>query len=323
MSIRKDNALENITLGYACINVTLKDEESVCVNKGCIARTCRKKGKEHAISIAKSNLENVIKIIEWNHSHSIKLYRMSSGMFPHITNPEFIAYKDTYAYSLDQFSEYFIRIGELADRYDHRLTFHPSQYVQIGTNKENVFENTKRDLLLHSQILDKCHLDRNSVMVVHGGGVYGDKQKTLKRWIEQFNSLDRSIKDRIVIENCENSYNYLDMLYLSSQIKRPFVFDTHHHNVYSQRQVDRGYWPLKEPNTFIDDIIKTWEMCDTKPKFHVSEQHPEKRIGAHSDYVNCIPEFLIDASKQVEGGIDVMIEAKQKEKAVLKLREMY
>lgn len=319
--------MENISLGYACINMTLKDvkpkKNSVCVNRSCIAKTFRAKGKTHAISLAKINLEAVIKILEWNHNHQIKLYRLSSGMFPHITNPEFIPESSHFAYDLNQFSEYFTRISELADRYDQRLTFHPGQYNQIGTIHDHVFQKTKTDLLAHSEILNLCHRDKNSVMVIHIGGLYGNKMKTMKRWIKQFKLLPQQIKDRIVVENCEWAYNYEDLLFVAKEIKRPFVFDTHHHDCYSKQQVKNGYWPLKDPSTFINDVVKTWVNCDIKPKFHISEQHPDKRIGAHSEYVSAIPSYLIDLARRTSSGIDIMVEAKAKELAVLKLCEKY
>jgi len=322
-------SLEQITLGYACINQELRElrprKNSICVNRTCRASTFKKKGKSHAIELTKSNLSAVIKIIEWNESQAspIRLYRMSSDMFPHLTNPEFVPEGENFAYPLEQFSEYFNRIEELSERYGHRLTFHPGQYNQIGTPHSLVFSKTKRDLLAHATMLDMCHLPRSSVMVVHGGGVYGNKDKTIARWIKQFKALPMCVRDRIVIENCERGYNYTDMLYLSKEIKRPFVFDTHHHACYSKIQEKNGYGPLKDPSEFMDQVVDTWKACDIKPKFHISEQHPDKKIGAHSDYVEKIPQYLFDIASQTPGGIDIMIEAKQKERAVQRLQTKY
>ena len=322
-------SLENITLGYACINQHLRElrprKKSVCVNRTCRAATYKKRGKSHAIELAKTNLIAVIKIIEWNESQTcpIRLYRMSSNMFPHLTNPEFLPPGENFAYSLEQFSVYFNRIGELAERYHHRLTFHPGQYNQIGTPHSWVFEKTKRDLLAQATVLDMCSLPPESVMVVHGGGVYSDKPKTLDRWIEQFRTLPKCVQGRIVVENCERHYNYMDMLYLSKKIKRPFIFDTHHHACYSQIQEKNGFGPLKDPSEFIDQIVNTWVWCNIKPKFHISEQNPDKKLGAHSDYVENIPQYLFDIASRVSGGIDIMVEAKEKERAVQRLQSKY
>lgn len=314
--------MENINLGYACINETLNDvkpkKNAVCVSRTCIARTFRQKGKEHAIALAKGNLEATIKVMEWNYDNNIHLYRMSSNIFPHITNPEFIPEGETLAYDLGHFSEYFARIGALAEKYEQRLTFHPGQFNQIGTPRPHVFQKTKNDLGYHASILDRCGLGPNSVMVVHIGGVYYDKSGTMDRWVDQFNTLPDTIKNRIVIENCERAYNYKDLLYISKRINRPFVFDTHHHNCYS-----KAVTQLADPSTFVSDVVETWTKIGLKPKFHISEQNLEKRLGAHSDYVEEIPKYLFDIARKTSGGIDIMIEAKRKEKAVLYLRKKY
>ena len=230
--------MEEFRLGYACINTVLQEavvkEKRISVNKSCIAKTLKQKGKDYGIVLAKNNLEAVIKVLEWNERHGIRLYRLSSDMLPHITNPEFIEDGSKYAYSLDNFDEQFEKIGNYAKKYNHRLTFHPGQYNQIGSINRGVFEKTVKDLSLHADILDRLKCDKNSVIVVHGGGSYGNKKETLKRWISQFYELPKNVRKRIVIENCERQYNYQDMLYLSSQINRPVVFDTHHHECYSQ-----------------------------------------------------------------------------------------
>ena len=127
-------------LGYACINTVIQEDVNVpkksryCVNRSCIAKTFREKGVDYAIQLAKSNLEAVLKVLEWNERNSIRLYRMSSDMFPHITNPEFIPPKQKYAYPLDPFQDLFDKIGKYAKKHKHRLTFHPGQFNQMGFN---------------------------------------------------------------------------------------------------------------------------------------------------------------------------------------------
>ena len=54
-------------------------------------------------------------------------------------------------------------------------------------------------------------------------------------------------------------------------------------------------------------------------KMHISEQGDGK-IGHHSDYIEEIPEYVME----MEGErIDVMVEAKRKEKAIKRLKERY
>ena len=56
-------------------------------------------------------------------------------------------------------------------------------------------------------------------------------------------------------------------------------------------------------------IIATWG--ESRPKFHMSDQASNSVFGAHVDMVKELPEYLYK--------YDVMIEAKNKEKAVLHL----
>lgn len=310
-------------LGYACINTVIQEDSNVpknqrlCVNKSCIEKTFIAKGTEYAVTLAKSNLRTVLKVLKWNEYHGIRLYRMSSDMFPHLTNPKFIHKDEPYAYPLSRFDSLLKKIGKYAREHAHRLTFHPGQYNQIGTNNPAVFKKTVADLSAHAEILDRMGCGPESVLVVHGGGTYGDKDATIKRWVEQFKQLPVHVQKRIVIENCERQYSYSDMLKISKKINRPVVFDTHHHACYSQL-VER----LPEPSTFIREIVKTWTKHGLIPKFHISEQAPDKRVGAHSKYVSEIPKYLFDILDEGQP-LDLMIEAKAKEQAVLRLYSTY
>ena len=237
---------------------------------------------------------------------------MSSDMFPHMTNPVFIPKGCTYAYDISKFTTICKRIGKYAREHGHRLTFHPGQFNVVGTPNKDVFKKTCRELGLHADIMDMMGLDKDSVMVVHGGGIYGDKAKTIKRWIKQFYKLPLNVQKRLVIENCENSYSPLDMLEISRGTGCPVVFDTHHYECYILKN------PLPHPSTFLQDILETWYDRGIKPKFHISQQDKSKRIGAHSAYITEIPEYLF-----IDDEIDLMVEAKAKELAVMKLLKIY
>lgn len=325
----------NVRLGYACINETIK--KTCSVNKSCIEKTFREKGVDYAITLARQNLKNVLTILKWNEKNDIRLYRMSSSMFPHLTNPKVIPKGSKYAYPLDQFQDICTEIGAYCKKHKHRITFHPGQFNQIGSPTPTVFENTSLDLSAHADLLDMMGIGSEGVLVVHGGGTYGDKEKTLKRWVEQFDKLPLNVQNRIVIENCERCYNVTDMLELSKLINRPVVFDTHHHKCYNEissmkldQRISLRLTPLdifskksKKEGEMLEDVLKTWKT--TTPKFHISEQDLKKRIGAHSDYVECIPDYLIDLIKRKGPSfkLDLMIEAKKKELSVIRLRNNY
>ena len=68
----------------------------------------------------------------------------------------------------------------------------------------------------------------------------------------------------------------------------------------------------------MERIINTWKRRGIRMKMHISEQG-EGRIGHHSDYIEEIPEYVIELKEP----IDLMVEAKRKERAIRRLEEKY
>ena len=92
------------------------------------------------------------------------------------------------------FKDLFTEIGQYAFLHNHRLTFHPSQFNQVGAKDNDVFIKTCRDLKMHADVLDYIGCGPESVMVVHGGGSYGNKKMTMERWISQFYKLPENVQ---------------------------------------------------------------------------------------------------------------------------------
>ena len=70
-----------INLGYACINMALQ-KQKICSNRGMIKRTFQSKGIAYASELALINVTALKKIIEWNNANGISVYRMTSCLFP-------------------------------------------------------------------------------------------------------------------------------------------------------------------------------------------------------------------------------------------------
>jgi UV DNA damage endonuclease len=157
-------------------------------------------------------------------------------------------------------------------------------------------------------------------LCVHGGGTYKDKQKTIARWKKNFLRFPDFIRNRICLENCEKGYSVEDLLPICKELKIPLIFDFHHYNCWAHYHPDCP--DQKDISILLPEILKTWEVRGIRPKFHLSDQADNKKVGAHHDYVASIPKELI---KLRETGyvFDIMIEAKKKELAVFKLKKKY
>ena len=303
-----------IQLGLCCLNMTLRGQNpSVFASRKMIIRTIKQKGIYCLKLKIIENLCDVLKIMDWNEENGIKVYRLSSEMFPHKSNPKVEDY--TFDFVLDLLK----LIGEKSKKYNQRLTFHPGQYNVVGTPNQKVFEQTCINLKYQADVLDLMGMGVDSVMVVHGGGMYGDKEKTKIRWCEQFHELPENVKKRLVLENCEKSFSIKDCLEVSNRINIPIVFDTHHFECYKLLHPDEDF---EDASVYIPLILETWKKRGIKPKFHVSEQG-SGRCGHHSDYIEEIPEYLLEIPEKYGINIDIMIEAKCKELAILKLYRKY
>ncbi|KAG9046872.1 hypothetical protein FS837_003487 [Tulasnella sp. UAMH 9824] len=260
---------------------------------------------EFVYELGLQNIRDLLKLIEWNEKNKIRFMRMSSEIFPFASHA-------IYGYDLSFADKELKEAGELAKKYKHRLTMHPGQFTQLGSPKEEVVTASVRELEYQCEIMDRMGLDQNSVMIIHMGGVYGDKESSLARFKENYTTkLSDSIKARLVLENDELCYNLDDIMPVCDELNIPIVVDYHHDWIYPSER------PVAE---LIPIINKTWERKGIRVKQHLSEPRPgavtvmEKR--AHADRCKSLPEGLPD-------DVDLMIEAKDKEQAVFELYRIY
>ena len=299
----------SIQLGLCCINNTLRKSGIFC------SRTMIRKNftVEKAKTLALQNIADIEKLCKWNYDHNIFVLRLSSDMFPHFTDTE------TEPYDLSFAMEALAEAGAAARKYCQRINFHPGQYNQVGAKTKNVFEKTIQDLKAHADILDAMGIDKNGILCIHGGGVYDDKDATVERWVQNFKLLPENVKKRVCIENCERCYSIKDCLYIAETCEIPLIFDSHHYECFNLINPDKKL----DINDLMERIVNTWKKRDMTPLFHISEQREGARIGAHSDFIETIPEYILTVPERYGVDVDIEVEAKMKEEAILHLYELY
>ena len=315
-----------VQLGLCCMNVTLKKQKPpVYAARRIIVKQIDKLGIEELKKRTLLNLEDLLKMLKWNEENGIRVFRISSEMFQHKNNPKVADY--TYGFAIQHLKQ----VGDYAKSVGHRLTFHPGQFNNLGSPSTKVVEQTFKDLVYHAEVLDllgyqyDTPLGKDSVMVIHGGGIYGNKKEAIRRWIENYYKLPQIVRNRLVLENCEKCYSILDCLEISAKVSRksgeflPVVLDTHHFECYKKLHPEETF---RDPREYIPLVLESWTDKGIKPKFHVSEQGSGK-IGHHSDYIDILPEYLLEIPEKYGINIDIMIEAKAKELSIHKLYEKY
>ncbi|KGO39377.1 Major facilitator superfamily domain, general substrate transporter [Penicillium expansum] len=269
------------------------------------------RGQAFVEGLALANARDLVKIIRWNDKYGIKFMRLSSEMFPFASHKE-------YGYKLAPFaSEVLADVGRVVAELGHRVSVHPGQFTQFGSPRKEVIENSVRDLEYHSEMLQLLKLppqqDRDAVMILHMGGVFGDKAATLDRFRENYAMLSQDIKNRLVLENDDVSWSVHDLLPICEELNIPLVLDYHHHNiVFDANEVREG---TEDIIPLYERISATWSRKNITQKMHYSEQTspaitPRQR-RKHSARVTTLP--------PCPPTMDLMIEAKDKEQAVFEL----
>lgn len=269
------------------------------------------RGQAFVEGLALANARDLIKIIRWNDKYGIKFMRLSSEMFPFASHKE-------YGYKLAPFaSEVLAEVGRVVAELGHRVSVHPGQFTQFGSPRKEVIENSIRDLEYHSEMLQLLKLppqqDRDAVMILHMGGVFGDKAATLDRFRENYATLSQDIKNRLVLENDDVSWSVHDLLPICEELNIPLVLDYHHHNIiFDANELREG---TEDIIPLYERISATWSRKNITQKMHYSEPTasaitPRQR-RKHSDRVATLPPCVPT--------MDLMIEAKDKEQAVFEL----
>jgi UV DNA damage endonuclease len=290
----------HVRLGYACVNLTLGLE-------GVTSRTCRLQNATplHLKELALANLAGLHKVLNWNLSHDIMVFRISSGIIPLASH-----LKARWPWR-QELERQISTLGDFAKEHSMRLSMHPGQYTVLNSTRTDVAAAAAAELSYHADFLDAMGLAMEHKIILHIGGVYGDRQMSLRRFSENFRSLPENVKNRLVIENDEHNYEVEDVLDLCDSLSIPMAFDYLHYRAGSKR-------PLKEG--LIDQVCGTWSQSDGPPEMHYSTQRRRSRIGAHADMINPrdFKRFLKILPKC---DIDVILEAKGKDMALLKLQK--
>ncbi|PHH73736.1 hypothetical protein CDD80_3614 [Ophiocordyceps camponoti-rufipedis] len=265
-------------------------------------------------SLGVANAADIPKMLRWNDRYGIKFMRLSSEMFPFASHKE-------HGYKLAPFaSDVLAEAGRVAAELGHRLTTHPGQYTQIGSPRPEVVTAAVRDLEYHNELLSLLKLpeqqDRDAVMILHMGGMFGDKGATLDRFRQEYARLSDGVKRRLVLENDDVVWNVHDLLPICEELNIPLVLDFHHHNIVFDPVMREG---TQDIIGLFDRIKATWTRKGIRQKMHYSESTAaavtSRDRRKHSARVKTLPPCASD--------MDLMIEAKDKEQAVFELMRTF
>ena len=253
--------------------------------------------------VIRSNLEDLIEILDYNIKNNIHFYRLTSKLIPLSTH------KDVDFEYIDRYKLYFNKISSLINDNNIRIDVHPDQFCVLNSTKKEVVDASINILKYHFNVLKALNV-KNPIIILHVGSSVFGKENSIKRFINTFNKLPNYLKEVIALENDDKVFNAYDVLNMCKILNIPFVFDFHHHKCN----------PCNNIEILMKDILNTWKNINPKMHISSSKNKTKKEFRSHSDYIK-YEDFndLIDLIKPYDVDIDIMIEAKMKDDALFRL----
>lgn len=244
------------------------------------------------------NLNDLESILAWMTTTPLRLFRLGSSLIPFASHREF---------KLDWRPLAGDRLRSIGNRFGlmgFRFSLHPGQYNVLNSPTPEAVAGCIRELSYSCEVLDLMGLDPSHKVVLHGGGLYGDRDQSTLRLIQRARQLPEGIRRRLVFENDERYFNLEQIVEISEDSGIPAVFDIHHHKIN----------PVSRAQSLLERLRAVW---DCVPKVHISSQKPGGRPGAHADFID--PADLKDLCALLPFEADLMVEAKSKDQAALQL----
>lgn len=291
-----------IRLGYVAISLALDLTSSSTMTYTNFEKL--KKPYDKLYSIIDNNLNALIEILKYNIKNNLHFYRLTSKLIPLATHNEVVfdyitPFKDKFAY-----------IGTLIKDNNLRVDVHPDQFAVLNSVNKEVVNNTIKILNYHYKILETLNI-KDKLIILHVGGNTFGKNKSITRFINNFNQLPPYLKNTIAIENDDKVFTITDCLYISNKINIPVVLDYHHYMCNNNGE---------KIEDLIEQVFSTWKNKTPKIHFSSPKSNLKKEFRSHHDYIN--PDTFIDFLNKIKftnTNFDIMIEAKAKDDALFRL----
>ena len=195
---------------------------------------------------------------------------------------------------------------DLARLRDVRLSFHPDQFVVLGSARTEVVQSSVREMDHHGAIAALIGAD---TICLHGGGLVGGAEAAGARLLDGIARLGEAARARVALENDDRVWSPAALLPLCDRAGVPFIYDVHHHRCLGD-------------GTRIGDVtaaaVATWERAGREPYFHLSSPRDgwsAKDRRPHADFID--PADFPEEWLGLRATID--LEAKAKERAIQQL----
>ena len=281
-----------------------KKENRITTNRSMVKKTFLERGLGYASENALLNAKDLIKVIKWNNDNGIKMYRMSSDIFPWASEYEF-----TDLPHFEEIRQALLEAGDEAKRCGQRITFHPSPYGVLASVRGDVVTNAIKDLRQHAEIMDLMGLDQTHFypINIHVNTTKPTREEAAERFCQNYSLLPDTVKKRLVVEvdDKKSQYTAVDLHHMvHSKIGIPITFDNLH-NKCNPSHLDEKQALALCLSTWPEGVPAITHYSDSRK----NHEDPLCKEVAHSDW-------LYEKIETYGMDFDIELEVKMKEKAL-------
>jgi UV DNA damage endonuclease len=273
-----------------------------------VKKTFDTKGLPYVSELVILNLQDTLKILDYNIKNNILVYRLSSDSFPWFTHYSFSDLP-----KFDTIKLLLKKIGKVVKENNLRVSFHAPPFNVLASENPSVVTKTIDELNKHAELMDLMELEQSHYypINIHINTTQPTREAAAERFCQQFSQLSESCKKRLVVENDDKESQYSvkllhDLVY--SKIRIPITFDQLHWSLGPQDQTIQEALEL---------ALSTW---DVKPLTHMASsirnEDPKGLIRAHADYI-------YEKIETFGHEFDIEIESKSKDLAVFRYRKEF
>ena len=77
-------------------------------------------------------------------------------------------------------------IGDFIKKNNIRISMHPDQFTLINPLDLRILKRSILELHYHNEVMDLMSLDSSAKIQIHVGGVYGNKDLSISRFISKY-----------------------------------------------------------------------------------------------------------------------------------------
>jgi UV DNA damage endonuclease len=272
------------------------------------------------------SLGNLGAILDYLDRHDLRMYRMATALSPYASHPDLPQFHHQIAECASELET----VGARAHELDVRLSTHPGQYTVLNSERPDVVDAAIAELEVQGELFEALGLGPEATVVIHVGGTAGGLDAAADRFVAGYERLSDRARRYLKLENDDRSFGLGAVNEISARCGVPIVWDVLHHRCH-------------DPEGFDDSEAMTLAFASwpegVTPKIHYSSPRLDigerrRKVGrrvqrepvmpqlrAHADLIEPIGfEYFLRESAPL-GDFDLMLEAKAKDLAALRLIE--